>query len=183
MPITDLLGPIPYLDLQQLLDQTWEAGAANYFTSAFLDRLPDEAIQTLADYHQGSADLPVLAELHLHHLGGAVAQVPADSTAFTDRSSPILLNCVARTADPPDLPEHAAWARAARNAMVTYGKGGMYVNFAGEGGDGNTSYPPEIYSRLQAAKNQYDPLNVFRFNMNIPPVARRIEQHAHKTTK
>ena len=99
-PITDLLGPIPYVDLQQLVDPAWEAGAANYFTSAFLDRLPDEAIETLADYHRRSADLPVQAELHIHHLGGAVARVPADSTAFTNRSSPFLLNCARAYAGP-----------------------------------------------------------------------------------
>ena len=51
----------------------WEAGAANYFTSAFLDRLPDEAIKTLGGHHRRSADLPVQAELHIHHLGGACA--------------------------------------------------------------------------------------------------------------
>ena len=98
-PITDLLGPMPYVDLQQLVDPLWEAGAANYFTSTFLDQLPAEALETLADYHHSSADLPVQAELHIHHLGGAVARVSADSTAFTDRSSPFLLNCAARTPD------------------------------------------------------------------------------------
>jgi FAD/FMN-containing dehydrogenase len=170
-PITDLLGPVPYLDLQQLVDPVWEAGAGNYYTSAFLDGLPDEAIQTLAEFHQGSADLPVLAELHIHHFGGAVARVPAGSTAFTDRRSPFLLNCAVRTADPADLPQHVTWARTARNAMAAFGKGGMYVNFSGEGGDGNrrASYPPENYARLQAVKDQYDPLNIFRFNMNVLP--------------
>lgn len=172
-PIADLLGPIPYVDLQQLVDPLWEAGAANYFTSAFLDRLPAEAIETLADVHRRSADLPVQTEVHIHHLGGAVAQVPADSTAFAHRSSPLVLNCLARTSDPADLPPHIAWAREARDAMATYGKGETYVNFAGEGGDDNvrTSYPPAIYGRLQAVKNQYDPFNVFRFNTNIPPTA------------
>jgi FAD/FMN-containing dehydrogenase len=170
-PITDLLRPMPYVDLQQLVDPLWEAGAANYFTSAFLERLPDEAIETLTEYHRGSAHLPVQAELHIHQLGGAVARVPAGSTAFTDRSSPLLLNCAARTADPPDIPEHIAWARAARDAMATYGKGGVYVNFMGEGEEVNrrASYPPDIYRRLQSVKDQYDPSNVFRFNMNIPP--------------
>jgi FAD/FMN-containing dehydrogenase len=170
-PITDLLSPIPYLDLQQLVDPIWEAGAGNYYTSTFLDRLPDEAIQTLADFHQSSADLPVLAELHIHHFGGAVARVPAGSTAFTDRSSPFLLNCAVRTADPADLSQYVTWARNARIAMTAFGKGGMYVNFSGEGGDGNrsASYPPEIYARLQAVKDEYDPLNVFRFNMNVSP--------------
>jgi FAD/FMN-containing dehydrogenase len=170
-PITDLLGPLPYLDLQQLVDPIWEAGAGNYYTSAFLDGLPDDAIQTLTDFHQSSADLPVLAELHIHHFGGAVARVPPESTAFTDRSSPFLLNCAARTANPAELPLYVDWARTARNAMTAFGKGGMYVNFSGEGGDGNrrASYPPEIYARLQAVKDQYDPLNIFRFNMNVLP--------------
>jgi FAD/FMN-containing dehydrogenase len=171
MPITDLLGPMPYVDLQQLVDPLWEAGAANYFTSAFLEQLPDEAIETLAKYHQDSAHLPVQVELHIHQLGGAVARVPASSTAFTDRSSPLLLNCAARTADPADIPEHIAWARAARDAMATYGNGGVYVNFMGEGGEVNrsASYPPDIYTRLQSVKRQYDPSNVFRFNLNISP--------------
>jgi FAD/FMN-containing dehydrogenase len=170
-PITDLLAPLPYLDLQQLVDPIWEAGAGNYYTSAFLDGLPDDAIQTLTDFHQSSADLLVLAELHIHHFGGAVARVPPESTAFTDRSSPFLLNCAARTADPAELPLYVDWARTARNAMTAFGKGGMYVNFSGEGGDGNrrASYPPEIYARLQAVKDQYDPLNIFRFNMNVLP--------------
>ena len=122
-PITDLLGPMPYLDLQQFVDPVWEAGAGNFYTSAFLDRLPDEAIRTLADFHRSSADLPVLAELHVHHFGGAVARVPAGSTAFTDRSSPFLFNGAARTSDPADLPQHVAWARTARNAMAAYGRG------------------------------------------------------------
>ena len=172
-PISDLLGPMPYLDLQQFVDPVWEAGAGNFYTSAFLDRLPDEAIRTLADFHRSSADLPVLAELHVHHFGGAVARVPAGSTAFTDRSSPFLFNGAARTSDPTDLPHHVAWARTARNAMAAYGSGGMYVNFTSEGADGirRASYPPEIYARLQAVKDQYDPFNVFRFNINVTPTS------------
>jgi FAD binding domain/Berberine and berberine like len=172
-PITDLLGPMPYLDLQQFVDPVWEAGAGNFYTSAFLDRLPDEAIQTLANFHRSSADLPVLAELHLHHFGGAIARVSAGGTAFTDRSSPFLFNGAARTSDPADLSQHVTWARTARNAMAAYGKGGTYVNFTSEGSDRirRASYPPEIYARLQAVKDQYDPFNVFRFNINVSPTS------------
>jgi hypothetical protein len=146
------------------------AGAANYLTSAFLDDLPNEATETLTEYHDSSADLPVQAELHIHDFGGVVARVLAGSTAFTNRGSPFLLNCAARTPDPADHPSHVGWARSARNAMANYGKGGTYVNFAGEGGSDNlrASYPPQIYSRLRAVKDQYDPFNLFRFNINIP---------------
>ena len=96
------------------------AGAANYLTSAFLDDLPNEAIETFTEYHHSSAHLPVQAEIHIHHFGGAVARVPAGSTAFTDRSSPFLLDCAARTLDPADLPPHIEWAPSARNAMANY---------------------------------------------------------------
>ena len=54
-PIADLLGPIRYVDLQQLFDPAWPAGAANYFTSAFFDRMPDEAINTVVDYQRRAA--------------------------------------------------------------------------------------------------------------------------------
>ena len=55
--------------------------------------------------------------------------------------------------------------------MAAYGKGEMYVNFASDSGEGSrrASYPPENYGRLQAVKDQYDPLNIFPFNMNVLP--------------
>jgi FAD/FMN-containing dehydrogenase len=170
-PIADLLGPIPYVDLQQLVDPVWEAGAANYFTSALLDRLPGEAVENLAASHRAAADPPVQSELHIHHLGGAVARVPAESTAFSDRTSSFIVNCLARRVDLGDLSPHMAWAQATRSAMATYGKGRMYANFAGEGGKDAVlaSYPEAVFARLQAVKDQYDPFNVFRFNLNISP--------------
>jgi FAD/FMN-containing dehydrogenase len=170
-PVNDLLGPIPYVGLQSLIDPLWEAGSANYFTSAFLDALPEEAIATFADFHRRSAALPVQAELHIHHLGGAMGRVAPDATAFTDRSAPFVLNAIARTPDPAQLPEHAGWAREARDTMAAYGSGNTYVNFTSEGGAQRVkqAYPPEIYTRLQSVKDQYDPTNMFRFNQNIAP--------------
>jgi FAD/FMN-containing dehydrogenase len=170
-PIADLLGPIPYVELQGLMDALWEAGSANYFTSAFLNELPDEAIATYADYHAKSPDLPVQAELHIHHLGGAMGRVAPDATAFTDRTSPYIVNCIARTPDAADLGPHRDWARAARDAMAKYGDGKVYVNFTGEGSDDRTKavYPPDVYARLQQVKDTYDPQNVFCFNQNIKP--------------
>jgi FAD/FMN-containing dehydrogenase len=170
-PVTDLLGPIPYVALQSLIDALWEAGSANYFTSAFLDGLSDDAVSTFTDAHARSAALPVQAELHIHHLGGAMGRVPADATAFGDRSSPFILNAIARTPTADELPPHRDWARSTRDAMAAYGNGGMYVNFTGDADEQRTraSYPPETYRRLQQVKDAYDPTNIFRFNQNIAP--------------
>ena len=170
-PVADLLGPIPYVELQQLLDALWERGASNYFTSAFLDRLPDDAVATYADFHRNSADLPVVAEMHIHHLGGAMGRVPAEATAFTNRSQPYILNAIARTPTPAELPRQVEWARAARDTLAAYGDGGMYVNFTGDTGDDRVraSYPAATYQRLQQVKDRYDPTNTFRFNQNIRP--------------
>jgi FAD/FMN-containing dehydrogenase len=169
--VNDLLGPIPYVALQQLIDPLWERGSANYFTSAFVDRLPDEAVETFADFHRRSPDLPVQAELHIHHLGGAMGRIPPEATAFANRTSPYIVNCIARTALGTELPPHASWARAARDAMIPYGNDAMYVNFTSEGDEDvvRRSYPSTTYRRLQAVKDRLDPSNLFRFNQNVRP--------------
>jgi len=167
-PIADVLAPLPYVALQQLLDPLWEAGAANYFTSAFLDGLPDPAVDTLVEAHGRSAIPPATSELHVHHLGGAMARLEEDATAFAHRHSPFLLNCIARTQNAADLPPVADWARQARDEMSSFGKG-PYVNFTGEGGAERAAYPPQTYARLVEVKRRYDPENVLRFNQNISP--------------
>jgi FAD/FMN-containing dehydrogenase len=171
--VADLVGPIPYIELQQLLDGLWTAGSANYFTSAFIDAIPDDAVATVADFHRRSADLPTQAELHIHHLGGAMARVPSDATAFTDRNSPYIVNCIARTPEASDLAPHREWAQAARRAMAAYGSGRTYVNFTGEASADNVTaaYAPDTYRRLQQLKDRCDPSNLFRFNQNVEPSA------------
>jgi FAD/FMN-containing dehydrogenase len=169
-PIADILAPIPYLALQQLVDPLWEAGAGNYFTSVFLDGLPDQAVDTLVEAQGRSAPPPATSELHVHQLGGAVRRVHENSTAFSHRQSPFLLNCLGRTQDPADLAAIADWARRTREDMSRFG-GGPYVNFTAEGGAERAAYPQQTYARLADIKRRYDPDNLFRFNQNISPAS------------
>src|SRR5271165_4255356 len=170
-PLVDLLGPIPYVALQQLVDPLYAAGAANYFTSAFLDELPDPAVETFADAHRRSAGLPATCELHVHQLGGAMARTTPGATAFSQRQPPYLINCIARTPTAEGFEANRAWARGTRDSMARFGAGQMYVNFTGEGDEDKVraSYPAETYARLAAVKAHYDPGNRFRFNQNIRP--------------
>ena len=146
-PLVDLLGPIPYVALQQLVDPLYAAGAANYFTSAFLDELPDPAVETFADAHRRSAGLPATCELHVHQLGGAMARTAPGATAFSQRQPPYLINCIARTPTAEGFEANRAWARGTRDSMARFGAGQMYVNFTGEGDEdkARASYPAESH--------------------------------------
>jgi FAD/FMN-containing dehydrogenase len=172
-PIADLMGPMPYTAMQGLLDPLWQAGAQNYFTSALLDRLDDDAIDTLLAQH--TAGQALVHELHLHHAGGAMARVPADATAFAHRGAPYVLNIIARSPDRAGFEQHADWARATHQAMAPWSDGGAYVNFTSDQAEDRVraSYPPDTYARLVAAKDRYDPTNLFRLNQNIRPSGHR----------
>jgi FAD/FMN-containing dehydrogenase len=168
-PIADLLAPIPYVALQQLFDPLLEPrGAANYFTSRFLDGVPEAAVNTLVEAHGRSALPPTNCELHVYRLGGAMSRIGEDSTAFAHRGSPFLLEVTARTQDPADFPAIVEWARRSREDMSRFGSG-QYVNFTGEEGAERAAYPPQTYARLAEVKRRYDPDNVFPFNQNISP--------------
>ena len=168
-PVADLLGPIPYAAMQQMLDPLWQAGAQNYFTSAMIDDLSDSAIDELIA--RWSVKPTPQSEVHIHHAGGAMERVSAAETAFAHRTSPYLLNVIARSVDGVGFDGYATWARDARAAMAGYGPDTMYVNFTGDAGADKVraSYPPETYAKLVTVKRRYDPTNVFRLNQNIPP--------------
>jgi FAD/FMN-containing dehydrogenase len=168
-PLLDLMGPMPYTAIQSLLDPLWGEGAQNYFTGALLRRLDDDAIDTLLEQH-AAGQAPV-RELHLHHAGGAFGRVPADATAFAHRDAAYVLNVIARSPEREGFDRHADWARATHRAMEPWSTGGAYVNFTSEAREDRVraSYPPETYARLVAAKDRYDPTNLFQLNQNIRP--------------
>ncbi|MEV4613270.1 FAD-binding oxidoreductase [Kitasatospora sp. NPDC049258] len=171
-PIADVLGPMPYLGMQSLLDPLWTEGAHNYFTSAFIEPT-DAAIEAVTRAHRGTPTPN--SEIHLHQLGGAFARVPADATAFSQRDAGVLCNVIARSPGAAGFDGHAAWARATREEIARHGNGSMYVNFTGDAAEdkARASYPEAVHDRLVRVKDAYDPTNLFRLNQNIPPSAAR----------
>jgi FAD/FMN-containing dehydrogenase len=167
-PIADLLGELPYLVLQTLVDAGWGPGARNYFTSSFLAGLPDEAIDVLAAAHQARPS--PFNEIHVHQMGGAAARVGADQSAFGNREAPFLLNIIARWLDAADDDAELAWARGLRDAMRPFSTGGTYVNFLGVG-DARVrdAYDADRYARLVELKRRWDPTNAFHLNQNVAP--------------
>jgi hypothetical protein len=167
-PIVDLLGELPYLVLQTLVDPGWGPGARNYFTSSFLGGLPDAAIGVLADFHR-SRPSP-FNEIHLHQMGGVSARVGPEMSAFGNREAPFLMNIIARWLEPADDERELAWARGLRDAMQPFATGATYVNFLGVG-DARVrdAYDAGRFARLVDLKRRWDPTNAFHLNQNIAP--------------
>jgi FAD/FMN-containing dehydrogenase len=166
-PITDHLGPMPYGVIQSLLDPLWPKGIQSYFKSTDLTGLDDGLIDALCERHLGAAGPQ--CEIHVHQMGGALSRVPADATAFPERSMPFVLNAVTGWHDPSQADAHVEWARSVIAAAASASTGRGYSNFQGDEDAVDTSYAPDAYDRLVALKDEYDPTNVFRRNQNVKP--------------
>ena len=170
-PVMDVLGPLPYCQMNTMLDAGYPAGALNYWKSAFLSGLSDEAIRTMIDCF---ARCPTpMGQLLLEHFHGAVTRVGVTDTAFPHRTAGYNLLVLSQWADPKDNTACTAWGRDSYAAMQSFMGGGRYVNYLGDDEQGDVvaaAYGPN-YRRLAAVKAQYDPNNFFRMNQNIRPAA------------
>jgi FAD/FMN-containing dehydrogenase len=168
-PLADQVGPIAYTDLQAMLDEGFPPGLQVYWRSDFLTGLSDEAIAVIVE-HFDRITSP-LSAIIIEQLGGAVARVGADDTAFDHRGADYNLAIVGRWTDPTEADRHVAWVRGLAAALRPFARG-VYVNYLGVGDDAarvRAAYRPATFDRLAAVKAAYDPTNLFRLNQNIPP--------------
>ncbi len=168
-PVADVIGEMPYVQLQSMLDPGAPAGMGYYMKAAYLDVLTDEAIAALAAH--ATAPSSPLSQVHVHHLGGAVGRVDAQATAYGQRGAAYVLNVTAGWTDLSAGAAHVAWARSVVDPMERHSNGAAYVNFLGDEGSARiaSAYGEANYARLQRIKQIYDPDNVFRHNQNIRP--------------
>jgi FAD/FMN-containing dehydrogenase len=169
-PVADLMGPLPYAAMQSLVDPLWGRGAHSYMKAGWLGGLDDAAIDTLVRHHREVTSPKT--EIHVHHVGGAVARVPAAATAVGDRSAPFLLNIIASTFTADGYDSAVAWAQELHTAITPSLTGSSYINFLSAEGDERVRAAYGVnYDRLVALKDEYDPTNLFRLNQNIRPSA------------
>ncbi|HUG64670.1 MAG TPA: FAD-binding oxidoreductase [Gaiellaceae bacterium] len=168
-PILDLVGPLPYPEIQQSFDAALPAGQRYYSKAHYLDELSDAAIDAIA------AHVPEMhgefTAAYLEPLGGAVGAIDRSSTAFAGRDARYSFHILSGWTDPSDDTSVMAWVRSFHDAMQPHANGGVYVNLLGE--DESARVPAayaENYSRLAELKTTWDPDNLFRMNHNIEPV-------------
>jgi FAD/FMN-containing dehydrogenase len=147
--------------------QTLPPGLRLRLRNTLVRTLDDEVVAAIEQLHAG----PTPAMVALRSLGGAVARVPADATAFAHRDAEAMV--VGGFVLPEQLPTEAVQqALAPWDAVAALGSG-TYVNFQGSAtaADVAAAYPPATYARLAEVKRAYDPGNVFALNHNVEPAS------------
>jgi hypothetical protein len=135
----------------------------------FVDTIDRSMAEMILTYLRASTGSMAVAQLRV--LGGAMARVPDDATAFAHRASRIMVNVAALYEKSDEKPTHESWVTEFA-AALRQSDGGAYVNFLGDEGEASirAAYPGQTWDRLAAIKSRYDPTNLFRLNQNIPPI-------------
>jgi FAD/FMN-containing dehydrogenase len=167
-PIVDMVMPMPYPGMFELTRELALPGRRMGVRSMYLDSLTDDAIETVIT-HTGEATSP-FAMAQLRVLGGAMARVPAERTAFGHRDKPFMLSVVTEWDNPAEDEQQYTWTERFYAALRPHAAG-VYVNFLTDEGEARVreAYKAATYERLAAVKAQYDPTNFFRQNQNIKP--------------
>jgi FAD/FMN-containing dehydrogenase len=166
-PIADMVKPMRYPEIYPPEEGDYHPLATA--RTMFVDSIDRSAAQTIVEYLEASRAQMAVAQIRV--LGGAMARVPAEATAFAHRSSRIMVNVAALYGRPDEAAVHEPWVRAFAAALRQEGEDGAYVNFLGEEGEARVreAYPGATWERLAEIKARYDPTNLFRLNQNIPP--------------
>jgi FAD/FMN-containing dehydrogenase len=170
-PLFEFVTPIPYLALQQMLDQAAPWGILAYEKSLYLDALSPEVISILTA-QMGHKQSP-MSLLLAFPMGGAFCQVRDEDTAFGGSRAPgVIVNAIAVAPEPGLLAADRDWARQLWVGLLPHAPGlASYVNFMHDydADRVRASYGPAKYQRLAQVKAAYDPGNVFHRNPNINP--------------
>jgi len=169
-PVVDASGPWPWLGLQSGFDAIFPKGEFRYWKSRSVAELSGEVIAEILEF-AGRRPSP-LTDIVIWHHGGAMSRVGETETAYGGRDAPFLVTAEANWIDPAQNDEAVAWAREVWDAMERYSTGSVYLNFPGLGEEkeelARAGYGVN-YERLAELKAKYDPENLFRMNINIPP--------------
>ena len=170
-PLGRFHGPMPYAVLQSALDGVDPHGHRYWERGDYLAGLPDDAIDALVT---GARTISSpLSEILLFPMGGAVARVPSEATAFGDRSAPWAVWIASQWTDPDEDDLHRDWTRGFSETLAPWTTGAVYVNAIG--GDVTDARKAAAYGgpakleRLRELKRAWDPENLFHLNANVAP--------------
>ncbi len=166
-PLADMVRPMRYPELYAGPEQEARfATGANFFADSLE---PAAAEAMLEELPKSTAPM---GAVQLRVLGGALARVPNDATAFAHRDRGLFVNVAAMYVDGGEKDIHDGWVNGLADSLGRDGAGG-YVGFLGEEDEATVraAYPGATWDRLREVKRRYDPDNLFHLNHNIPPAS------------
>jgi FAD/FMN-containing dehydrogenase len=168
--VADVCIQKPYLAHQAMFDPSFVPHRWYYFRSFDVPALTDEMIDITAE-HTSRIKSP-LTSFPIWQMGGAVARVGEDETAFGGRQAGFTYNIGCCTDNAEGFDDERQWVRDFYTALEEW-QTSVYVNFLSGEEEGEdrirAAYGEAKYDRLKALKRQWDPDNFLRINQNISP--------------
>jgi FAD/FMN-containing dehydrogenase len=159
-PLAVNLGQMPYVQWQHMLDGGVPAGRQQYWKNATFDRLSETTIGVLA---AAANDLPTgCSEIHVQHLGGAVARTPESDTAFVSRRAEFFVNLIGATPWPEEFGEVSERVRRLHDRIASSALPGLLPNFSDrDDGDVTSRLDTARVQRIGSLRRRYDPQGLF----------------------
>jgi FAD/FMN-containing dehydrogenase len=170
-PLAEVVMPMPYQGIYAFTTKGEARGAATH-RSLFVDTLDDAAIDQILEAMAVKTAPAAMTQIRV--LGGAMARVGAEDTAFAHRQAPILVTIITPFEDVSEAPIHEAWTHGLYASLRPRAIG-AYSNFLEVEGESRVreAYPALTHRRLAEVKRRYDPGNLFHLNQNITPAPLR----------
>jgi FAD/FMN-containing dehydrogenase len=170
-PLFDFATPMPYVELQKMLDEANAWGFHCYDKGCYVDTLSDEVIDVVTT-HLPNKVSPLSLAL-FYRLDGAYSAVADEATAFSGgRGARFGVFMIGVCPVSEMLPAEREWVRSFADALAPLASDGVYINAVTDF-DGaapvREAYGAEKYARLAEIKAIYDPGNVFHGNATIAP--------------
>jgi FAD/FMN-containing dehydrogenase len=165
-PLADMIRPMPYPEIYPPEQEDYRPLAVA--KTMFGNGVGPAKAETIVERIGVSTAMMAVTQIRV--LGGAMAAVPDDATAFAHRQSRMMFNVATMYERPEERAEHEPWVDDLA-ARLYDGDDGAYVGFLADEGEERVraAYPGATWDRLAAVKATYDPDNVFRMNQNIAP--------------
>jgi FAD binding domain len=158
-PLADHVGPMPYAKWQQMQDPGAPAGSYYYWKTANYSALNESTLLELAAAAQR---LPSpRSEIHVQHMGGAVARVPADESAFAHRNAQFFVNLIGIAGDAAQVASLRENVRGLYDAVSRDALPSTLPNFGDQDDtDEVRQFGSEHAARLHALRRKYDPAGI-----------------------
>jgi FAD/FMN-containing dehydrogenase len=154
-PIADHIGPMPYAQWQRMQDPGAPAGRYYYWKTANFQALGESTLEQLAAAAQ---DLPTpQSEIHLQHMGAAVARTPAEDTAFAHRDARFFVNIIGVAEQQSQIGALRDRVRALHGELSREASPGIMTNFSDQDDTDESRRFGRLHAvRLESLRRTYD---------------------------